>query len=242
MAEGALGVSSHGEGRLPVEEVAKAPLRVPVDSLSFLDLLYAVPVGDLAMRVSSADLAKVSKGDWANVAVCMTLIVLSWIGLHQNRAEMARRAGTHRGWISESDFLSLRFAQFALEVIIVALYFAMGLKINLPTADQAGATTPAMSWLAGTLLVVYVAYLVWDVLDVTMARRGKFDTWVKRARNGGVVTFIFTIVLAVFYGIIRSTTTTPDSALWWSLALIAVLYVYRVIQQNVAHRTDAGSS
>jgi hypothetical protein len=28
-----------------------------VDQLSFLDLLYAVPVGDLAMRVSSAGLA-----------------------------------------------------------------------------------------------------------------------------------------------------------------------------------------
>jgi hypothetical protein len=40
-----------------------------VDQLYFLDLLYAVPVGDLAMQVSGAELGRVSAADWSALAV-----------------------------------------------------------------------------------------------------------------------------------------------------------------------------
>jgi hypothetical protein len=70
-------VPSDGESKpLTADEPA-------VDQLSFIDLLYAVPIGDLAMRVSGAQLDRVSAADWSAVAVVLAVIVLSWVGVQR---------------------------------------------------------------------------------------------------------------------------------------------------------------
>ena len=74
---------------VPQQESRRKRRRVSgpaIDQLSFLDLLYAVPVGDLATRVSTATPAQVSSADWSALAVIMATIVFSWIGLHKDRA------------------------------------------------------------------------------------------------------------------------------------------------------------
>jgi hypothetical protein len=47
-----------------------------IDQLDFLDLLYAVPIGDLAMRVSGAQLNRISASDWSALALIMAVIAL----------------------------------------------------------------------------------------------------------------------------------------------------------------------
>jgi hypothetical protein len=96
----------------PAEEKQQSVDAISVDQLSFLDLLYAVPVADLAIRVSGATLSQVSSATWSALAVILAVITLSWIGLHKNRAAMA--ADNSRSFIGKIDFLSLRFIQFLI--------------------------------------------------------------------------------------------------------------------------------
>jgi hypothetical protein len=141
-----------------------------VDQLSFLDLLYAVPVGDLAMRVSGANLAQVSAADWSALAVIFATIVFSWVGLHKDRAAMMDE--THgRGPIGKMPFWGPQFIQFLVQVIIIGMYFAMGLFLRLPQDGDHLAPPPAEGWLTGLLVAIFLLYLAWDRLDICWLER-----------------------------------------------------------------------
>lgn len=201
-----------------------------LDSLSFLDLIYTVPVGDLAMRVSGAKLDQVSAADWSALAMILTVIVLSWIGVHKDRADLAE-GPDKRDVIGEFPFFGLRFVQFAVEVFIIGLYFVMGLHLELPTSDHMAASPPSERSLAQVLLWIFIAYLVWDILDVWLARRAGNLGWQGAAAAGGAVTFPFLIAMAIIYLMISSAPLrTAEPVVWWNVVLMAVLYGYRVTQ------------
>jgi hypothetical protein len=197
------------------------------DSLSFIDLLYAVPVADLATRVAEADIDRVPAFEWAVLAACITVLVLSWIGLHNNRAEMeiARRHP-----VGDFPFLSLRFVQFLLEVVIVGLYFVMGLKLDIPNATST-VPSPTISWPAGVIVVVYIAYLIWDTLDALQAKRDNNSKWLRPAIRGGAVSALFVIIFAVGYLFLLPHSYDGCTAY---ASLIALLQpAYRIIQEQV---------
>jgi hypothetical protein len=203
-----------------------------LDQLSFLDLLYAVPVGDLAMRVSGADLGRVSSADWSTLAVILAVIVLSWIGLHKNRAKMADDIRPH-GRISEISFFSLRFVQFVIEVVIVIMYFAMGLGLKLPTTALPASPVPSESWLAGFLLGIFVTYLVWDCVDIRQAGQDHDQDWRARAKAGRRVTLIWMAPWAAIYlAVLFAPPHGVRPVLGLNLVLLAVLYGYRVAQDK----------
>jgi hypothetical protein len=56
--------------------------------LSFVDLLYAVPVADLAVRVSATRLHHVQPSGWTDVALTLTTITFGWTAHHNNRSEL----------------------------------------------------------------------------------------------------------------------------------------------------------
>jgi hypothetical protein len=202
-----------------------------LDNLSFLDLLYAVPVGDLAVRVSGSSLGDVSSGDWGALAVCLVVIVTSWVGLHQNRVAMEANVEL-RDSISKMHFLSARFVQFLLEVAIIGMYFALGLTIKLPDTPTPNPPVPSETWLAGFLLLIFMTYLAWDLLDIWLAR--KHDIWRSTASRGGGVTLGFTVLFLIMWIVVHEDTpSSPHGVLWWSLVAIGLLYLYRVVQQKV---------
>lgn len=94
-----------------------------------------MPVADLAVRVSAAQLNHVPAGEWSALAVILTVIVLSWIGLHKDRAITADE--DRSGRIGDIRFASPEFIQLLIEVVIIGLYFAMGLALNLPALGAA---------------------------------------------------------------------------------------------------------
>jgi hypothetical protein len=196
-----------------------------VDRLSFVDLLYAIPVGDLAMRVSGAKLAQVSSADWCVLAVILATIVLSWVGLHKDRAALADESH-RRGPIGQMPFLGPQFGQFLIEIIIVGVYFAMGQFLKLPTYSDPTVQPPAENWLTGFLLLIFVLYLLWDLIDILLAGSG---SWHKRARSGSVVTAIFSAIAGIMFGVVLA--AHPPAVLWY-LILIFFLYAYRVAQDK----------
>lgn len=204
-----------------------------LDSLSFLDLIFTVPLGDLAMRVSGAKLDRVSAADWSALAMILTVIMLSWIGMHKDRKDLAQGSKTKRDVIGEFPFFGPRFVQFVIEVVIIGLYFVMGLNLTLPTADHPSAIPLSEGSLSEVLLWIFIAYLIWDLLDVWLARHAGNPTWQATAAAGGKVTFYFAIAVAVIYLIIRLAPARPaPSIVWWNLTLIVLLYGYRVVQDK----------
>jgi hypothetical protein len=200
-----------------------------VDTLSFLDLLYAVPVGDLAMRVSSAELARVSPADWSALAVILATIVLSWVGLHKDRAAMADE-NHGRGPIGQMSFLGPQFVQFLVEIIIVGTYFAMGLLLKFPGGNDLAVGPPAEGWLTGLLLLIFALYLVWDLIDIHLARS---PAWRETAQHGAFVTAVSSALAGILFIVVLS--TRPRTTIWivsLNAALVIFLYVYRVAQDR----------
>jgi hypothetical protein len=196
-----------------------------VDQLNFLDLLYAVPVGDLAMRVSGAKLAQVSSADWWVLAVILATIAFSWIGVHKDRAAQADESH-QRGPIGKMPFLGLQFVQFLVQIIIVGTYFAMGLFLKLPTQSDPTVRPPAEGWLTGFLLLIFGLYLLWDLIDIRLAGS---SLWRKPALDGTLVTASFLILAGIIFVVVLF--ACPPAILSNAILLI-FLYAYRVAQDR----------
>jgi hypothetical protein len=219
-------------------------------SLSYVDLLYAVPVADLATRVSSTHLHGITPSGWGDIMLALIAITFGWIGHHTNRQHMPAVMADAR-LRPERPFAGARFLQFAVEVGIIGAYFALGTRAYLP--HEAGVGTLSEIWKAQWLLIIFGLYLVWDGLDIHIARRLRSESeeavqlgedkqrdvkelqvWGRRAKAGGVVTFIFVLV---FGGFLLVALAGPRHGLHTVVAFdgaaIAVLYAYRRIQGYV---------
>lgn len=218
--------------------ISAPPAAPAVDQLGFLDLLYAVPVGDLAVRVSGAQLNRVSAPEWSALAVILAVIVLSWIGLHKDRA--ITTAEDRSGRIGDIRFASTGFVQLLLEVVIIGLYFAMGLALKLPATNRSAASLPSQSWLTAYLLFIYIAYLAWDVIDLRRAVRDNCYPWRRRATAGLLVTSSFLPAWAGLYLLAR---LSPPHAVTlvtlFNILVLALLYAYRVAQDQWGNTPEA---
>ncbi len=195
-------------------------------SLTFLDLLYAIPLADLATRVSRTELKGIPAEGWTEIALVMAVITFGWIGHHNNRHRQSQRQPA-----GDFGFRSLRFVQFLFEVLIIAAYFAL--------ADHAALTAPAAhhhataNWQFAWLVVIFVLYLIWDILDVTNAVQG--SDWEQYARKGRNVTFGALVVLIVGLWLVHDV-IQPRSAVAIAIAdgvAIALMYAYRAVQEHV---------
>ena len=185
------------------------------------------------MRISGAELTQVPAADWSALAVILTTIVFSWIGLHKDRAAMTDR--THqRGPIGKLPFFGAQFPQFIIQIAIIGAYFTMGLSLKLPTGQETAARPPAEGWLAGVLLVIFGLYLAWDLLDMWLARQGP---WFKPAWRGALVTTGALVTAGILFVVALGVHPQP-------VALNAVqcvfLYVYRVAQDKWGNCASMG--
>lgn len=208
--------------------------------LSFVDLLYAVPVADLATRVSDTHLHHVTPSGWTDLAVALWAITLGWIGHHTNRRLMPSSLKAKR-LASTRPFFELRFIQFLIEVLVVFAYFALGTRAVLPAG--AGVGHPSMLWKAELLVILFVLYLIWDGFDILIAKDESEDDWALRAKWGGQVTVVFFVVFAVVLGLVLTGSRHPGSVVWFDVLLLVLLYVYRLAQQwYCRHRVDSAKA
>jgi len=182
-----------------------------------------VPVGEAAARVSKADVARVPMAGWGGLAVVLSVVFFSWIGYHRNRQDMeASRQG-----LGTFGFAEWRFVQFLVEIAIVGVYFAMCLRLDLPSDGHRGGFSA--SWPAAGLLVVYALYLVWDWLDASIAKQ--HSKWRRRAKAGSWVTLAFVAAFGAVLGGVELVRPRSSAAVFSvDAALVVLLYLYRVAQ------------
>jgi hypothetical protein len=199
-------------------------------ALSFVDLLYAVPVAALATRVSETHLKGVSASGWADIGLALIPLTLGWIGHHTNRLRKQKLAAERS--IPATPFTELRFLQFCFEVFIIGVYFALSTRLRLPGSP--GVEAPALHWKASWLFVLFVLYACWDLLDIAIAKKQGSSAWKERASWGLVGTVVFIVV----FGVVRlATPAYAHSTVPFDGICIGALYLYRVAQQLII---DAG--
>lgn len=192
--------------------------------LSFVDLLYAVPVAALANTVAETQLRHISRSGWADIFLALFALTLGWIGHHSNRQRKAAQG--HERPFPPKPFTELHFLQFWAEVSIIGVYFALSVRLLLP--GRAGVSASELHWKGSWLVALFVLYFVWDLLDVAIACDRKQHDWADRARHGGYVTFAFIIVFLAWrlLGPSHSSSTVA-----FDLVSIVLLFLYRWIQQ-----------
>lgn len=200
----------------------------PDVGLSFVDLLYAVPVAVLATRITETDLSDVRASGWTDVALVLAAVTFGWIGHHTNRQKQPQELKELRR--SEYFFSSTWFAQFLVEVLIIVAYLALGTRILLP--DGHGVGSPDEYGKALCLSGIFALYLVWDLLDIRIAWTGSDAK--HRATHGMWVTLGF-LGLSTSFLVVGLAQRDHDlhSVVAFDLAAILFLYSYRAVQERV---------
>lgn len=200
-----------------------SPLRTtdePGYTLTLLDLLYAVPLGDLAIRLSAAK-GKIPMLGWGDAGLVFAVLILSWYGHHRNRSKA-------RIIIGQFGFFQVRFLQFLIEIGLIVVYFFMGRRIYVP--DSHGVLPPSGSgiWQLEFLVAIFAGYLLWDLLDAWLSRD---DDWTCYALRGGAITLVALIVFIAGLVYVHSNRPIAVGRVFEiDMALIVVLYLYRAIQ------------
>jgi hypothetical protein len=223
-----------------------SPQTVPDESvpLQFVDLLYAVPVADLAVRVSATHLDHISPSGWTDLAVQLCAITFGWIGHHSNRGDLPPKLVEERA--KGRQFLTWRFPQLVVEILIIVAYFALGTKSVLPNGQGIGHASAV--WKGLWLTVTFGLYLIWDGLDVWIAQRHGLDAWRARAAGSLTVTAVFTAIIGfgLWWGWAshyHRAGTPYHSVVGFDLVAIAVLFTYRaageLVRDAVKRRHEA---
>jgi hypothetical protein len=194
-------------------------------ALSYIDLLYAVPVAGLATRLGSAPPSNVSAAGWFDVAVALSAVTLGWVGHHINR-QLLPEAAQQRG--IERPFTTARFPQLVVEILIIGAYFALVMLAVLHGSP--GSQLPKAIWLA----VAFGLYLVWDLLDIGVAKSLLPRPWIKRATTGMHVTATFLLLFAAVVAVAALLGGHPPQAMVMAFdgVVILLLYLYRVVQER----------
>lgn len=202
--------------------------------LDFVDLLYAVPVAALAQQINSTNLGQIRWVGWTEIAVALAAITLGWIGHHTNRERVPDLA---KQTSRERPFTTLRFCQLIVEIVVICVYFAIVTRLALP--HRPGVSAPSELAKAKLLVILFVVYGLWDVLDIRIAPKftGADPSWKIRAKSGSLATLAFVGVFAILLTIVMLDGADRSRlVVVFDLATLACLYAYRAIQQELGRR------
>jgi hypothetical protein len=215
----------------------------PSVGLSYIDLLYALPVAAVATQLaalmtSAPTSSSVSKSGWANVVVAVTAVTCGWVGHHGNRKRLpVCLKQQEERWF----FTTPRFVQFVLEILIIAVYFALAVITGIPHPALSGRPTELRyaQWLAAAFWL----YFFWDLLDIYIAsrswNRGRSNgcafrgQWSRRAVKGMVVTACFMAIFTILCAYIWSGRHFTPHIVLFDLLLVVLLLSYRATQELV---------
>ena len=222
--------------------------------LRFTDILFGFVIREIFLRLQQwNDLDAPSQ--WQLIA-CSALVLGSWIGF---------RRSVHRSDY-ELKFFNLPLGKFVIDQLMIILYFRV--SVTVPDDDPAGG--PAAGTLAVTtawnLLLVFVLYVVWDLLGIWMAVAkdrhatdataslvykypqidGDEKLTIQQLRNwpGLVITVAASTAVGVVWKIADMDPTMSDtSAVVLLVALVLVLLMYRFAKDvRTSWRSQAAST
>jgi hypothetical protein len=124
--------------------------------LSFITIGYGVV---LVAVFPMAPLGRIGVAGWFHLALAAFMLIVSYIGYYNNRQKYA-------AW--KVNFFNIPLLQYVVSFVILFLYWELG--STAPKQDSHSALT----FEAVIVLVVFVAYLTWDCLEVAVQESSRY--------------------------------------------------------------------
>lgn len=187
--------------------------------ITIVEVLYALTIAEVATRiarlVADGHTPLTAPAAFAHLTLAMCLVTTSWVDWPQSKAP---------GNVAPVDgVFSWGFVILLVDVIIVIFYFILAQGVDPSTGGSAANET---LW----TLLVFGAYVLWDVLTNTVSPAGRF--WAR-----GRISLACTLVAALIWYGLRG--VTGDAAVVLTdAALIALVFLFRALKQGL-RRTSA---
>jgi hypothetical protein len=126
--------------------------------LAFISVCYGVV---LVSVFPSARLASMGVAGWFHLALAAFMLVISWVGYYTNR-EM------YPTW--RVQFFNIPLWQYIISFGVLFTYWELGITIEAPGSHA----TPTPRPEAVIIVIAFVAYLIWDILEVRVQEGQKY--------------------------------------------------------------------
>ena len=205
-----------------------------VVGLTFVELMFAVAVGDTAVQIAKVVKAIAVSGlpvcdalwntspSLAHLTLALLVIATSWVGWSHSEATkqyMARLDGV----------FSLAFLMLLIDVFLVVCYFILSEAAELP-ADLPGAPLKVRPSIQQDILwiaVIMATYFAWNLCFITI------DWW--QGRNSFCnKRWVSAISAAIAFGVVlvfwfcQPKIPTRGAVLWFDGALLTIVFMFRV--------------
>jgi hypothetical protein len=201
--------------------LAPAPESDPHETgLTFTDILFGFVITQIFVRMQNwTDLSGYVR---LQLLVSTALVLGSWIGFRQSLNRPAYKL----------RFFNLPLARFALDQLMILLYFRVA--VLTPGSPDTGAipvepltpselTTDTLK----VLSIVFALYLLWDLGGIWMGCLKKYETS-NRDLFAPAITSVFLVAILIVFHVASETDVDASSASWLLGVATVLLVGYRV--------------
>lgn len=190
----------------------------PDTGLRFTDILFGFVIKELFLRLQDWS-ALPAFVKWQLVAGS-ALVLGSWVGFRRSlkRTEY------------DIKFFNLPLARFAVDQLMLILYFRVAILTPYPYGDHASVDPGALTdSTVKALMYVSALYLLWDLLGLLMAYSSKYE--VEKDWRGAAITLVFFGLSALVFELARDSKIDAGDAEHWLMGATAVLLLYRFAKE-----------
>jgi hypothetical protein len=135
--------------------------------LSFITIGYGVV---LVAVFPVTPLTRIGVAGWSHLGLAAFMLIISYVGYYSNRVKYA-------AW--KVSFFNFPLLQYIVSFVILFLYWELG--ITMRKRDSHSALTSE----AIIVLIVFVAYLTWDCLEVAVQESDRYLDELKNTAHSG---------------------------------------------------------
>lgn len=195
--------------------------------LGFVDVLFALVVGAVLQHLQEP--WKVGGATLAHLVLAGAATVSSWIGYRNSasRSEFKIR------------FVNLPFLQFAIDILLVALYWVLANGVE--GLKGSPRQVPTYKLEVAAVFAAFCLYLAWDLVGLLMHGNDKYQFKNENLPARQKVTVAFTTVVMVLWVVltVREQSHHAPTVIAVDVMLIALVLAYRVVKDGF-HATATG--
>lgn len=161
-----------------------------------------------------------------HLVVALVLVTTSWIGYHNSKKRSSYTA----------KFFNLPLGLFALDMVMVFLYFLVAVTPDVPSGSDSSFAPSATE--AYWVMLVFLLYVLWDGAHARMVTRRNgpdrlYPKATHRPRRMQVTRWSFVATITVAVVVFITDPSTSSSVVIVDSILIAILVLYRWAKDGV---------
>ena len=189
------------------------PIRDTKTGISFIDILFALVIGQVLLEVRWPSLYPVITTGHASMLVAAFVTIASWIGYNNSHNKPQYRI----------QFINWPLIQFFIDISLVFFYWLMVIAAE---DDGHDGSSPAV--LAKLLLFIFSLYILWDITSWRISKYESESSQSARRRiHRFLITLGSTVLSAVAWWVASTIEMTARAEYWIDSALILISLGFR---------------